>query len=144
MKELESILWVQEKNCQGKILREVLEKVQNFYPEVIHSIENPVHTRGGIKILYGNLAPEGAISSLPAIPDKALVFRGKAKIYEGKEDALKGIRRGDVQEGTVIVIRNETQKESGMPEMYKAMKLLVGMNLGDKVCSDYRWKIFRV
>ena len=135
MKELESILWVQEKNCQGKILREVLEKVQNFYPEVIHSIENPVHTRGGIKILYGNLAPEGAVSKPSAIPDKALVFRGKAKIYEGEEDALKGIRRGDVQEGTVIVIRNEGPKGGpGMPEMYKAMKLLVGMNLGDKVC----------
>ena len=81
------------------------------------------------------MAPEGAVSKPSAIPDKALVFRGKAKIYEDEEEALKGIRRGDVQEGAVIVIRNEGPKGGpGMPEMYKAMKLLVGMHLGDKVC----------
>lgn len=135
MKELESILWIEEKNCQGKTLKEVLEEVQNFNSEIIHSMDNPIHTRGGIKILYGNLAPEGAVSKPSAIPDKALRFRGKAKIYESEEEALKGIRRGEVQEGSVVVIRNEGPKGGpGMPEMYKAMKLLVGMDLGDKVC----------
>lgn len=135
MKELESILWIEEKNCQGKTLKEVLEEVQNFNSEIIHSMDNPIHTRGGIKILYGNLAPEGAVSKPSAIPNKALRFRGKAKIYESEEEALKGIRRGEVQEGSVVVIRNEGPKGGpGMPEMYKAMKLLVGMDLGDKVC----------
>lgn len=135
MKELENLLWVEEKNCQGKTLKEILEEVCNFRPEVIHSVDNPVNTRGGIKILYGNLAPQGAVTKPSAIPKKALLFRGKARIYEGEEEALKGIRQGDIQAGDVVVIRNEGPRGGpGMPEMYKAMKLLVGMNLGDKVC----------
>ena len=63
------------------------------------------------------------------------MFRGKGKIYEGEEEALNGIRCGEVKAGDVVVIRNEGPKGGpGMPEMYKAMKLLVGMDLGDKVC----------
>ena len=70
-----------------------------------------------------------------AIPEKALLFRGPAKIYESEQDALIGIRAKQVHEGEVVVIRNEGPKGGpGMPEMYKVMKVLVGMNLGSKVC----------
>ena len=64
-----------------------------------------------------------------------MYFKGKAKIYEGEEEALQGIREGQAAPGDVVVIRNEGPKGGpGMPEMYKAMKLLVGMDLGSKVC----------
>ena len=135
MKELEEVLWTQEKTCTGKTICEVTGTAVNRRRDVIHSMEEPVHKVGGIKILKGNLAPEGAVTKPSAIPEKALVFRGKGKIYEGEEEALRGIRRGEVREGDVVVIRNEGPKGGpGMPEMYKAMKLLVGMDLGDKVC----------
>ncbi len=135
MKELQQLLWTEEKTCMLETIGEQLKKVENLRPEVIHSIENPVHKRGGIKILRGNLAPDGAVTKPSSIPENALVFRGKAKIYEGEEQALKGIRQGRVKAGDVVVIRYEGPKGGpGMPEMYKAMKLLVGMELGDKVC----------
>lgn len=135
MKELQEALWTQEKTCTGKTVQEVIENAANHRRDVIHAIENPVHKMGGIKILKGNLAPEGAVTKPSAIPEKALVFRGKGKIFEGEEEALRGIRSGEVKAGDVVVIRNEGPKGGpGMPEMYKAMKLLVGMDLGDKVC----------
>lgn len=108
---------------------------ENRSREVIHAIQNPVHKRAGIKILYGNIAPDGAVTKPSAIPEEAVHFCGKAKIYESEESALTGIRNGEVQGGEVVVIRNEGPKGGpGMPEMYKAMKLLVGLGLGSKVC----------
>lgn len=135
MKELREFLWTEEKTCVNKTIGEIIETAVNVRPEVIRSTEHPVHKRGGIKILKGNLAPEGAVTKPSSIPESALVFRGKARIYEGEEEALKGIRQGQVKPGEVVVIRYEGPKGGpGMPEMYKAMKLLVGMGLGDKVC----------
>lgn len=135
MKELREFLWTEEKTCVNKTIGEIIETAVNVRPEVIRNIEHPVHKRGGIKILKGNLAPEGAVTKPSSIPESALVFRGKARIYEGEEEALKGIRQGQVKPGEVVVIRYEGPKGGpGMPEMYKAMKLLVGMDLGDKVC----------
>ncbi len=135
MKELREFLWTEEKTCVNKTIGEIIETAVNVRPEVIRSTEHPVHKRGGIKILKGNLAPEGAVTKPSSIPESALVFRGKARIYEGEEEALKGIRQGQVKPGEVVVIRYEGPKGGpGMPEMYKAMKLLVGMDLGDKVC----------
>lgn len=70
-----------------------------------------------------------------AIPESTLLFRGPAKIYESGAGALSGIRAKQVHGGEVVVIRNEGPKGGpGMPEMYKVMKVLVGMNLGSKVC----------
>ena len=145
MKELREFLWTEEKTCVNKTIGEIIETAVNVRPEVIRSIEHPVHKRGGIKILKGNLAPEGAVTKPSSIPESALVFRGKARIYEGEEEALKGIRQGQVKPGEVVVIRYEGPKGGpGMPEMYKAMKLLVGMDLGDKVCliTDGRFSGF--
>ncbi|MBC8610546.1 dihydroxy-acid dehydratase [Massilimaliae timonensis] len=135
MKELEPFLAMEQKTCTGKTLRDNLLHAKKYNGEVIRSLEDPVHRRAGIGILKGNLAPEGAVTKPSAIPDEALYFSGPAKIYEGEEEALAGIRAGQVQAGQVLVIRNEGPKGGpGMPEMYKAMKLLVGMDLGGKVC----------
>lgn len=135
MKEIENRLYTQEMTCTARTLAENLEGVTNNRPEIIHHLDAPVHQRAGIGILRGNLAPDGAVTKPSAIPEKALYFRGKAKIFEGEEEALAGIRKGQAMPGDVIVIRNEGPKGGpGMPEMYKAMKLLVGMDLGSQVC----------
>jgi dihydroxy-acid dehydratase len=135
MKEMESQLHLDCFTCTEKSVVENLACTQIIDEDVIRPLANPVHNRGGIAVLYGNIAPESAITKPSAIPEKALYFSGKAKIYESEEDALQGIRANEVKENDVVVIRNEGPKGSpGMPEMYKAMKLLVGMGLGDKVC----------
>lgn len=135
MKEIQSRLFMEEQTCTAKTLAENLKGIVNYRPEVIHSLDHPVHKRAGIAILRGNLAPEGAVTKPAAIPEDAMYFKGKAKIYEGEEEALQGIRDGQAAPGDVVVIRNEGPKGGpGMPEMYKAMKLLVGMDLGSKVC----------
>lgn len=120
----------------GQTLKENLDKYgENRNPNLIHKLDNPVHKWGGIAILHGNLAPGGAVTKPSAIPAEAHQFTGKAVIFENEQDALEGIRALKVHEGQVVVIRNEGPRGGpGMPEQYKAMKLLVGMKLGSKVC----------
>lgn len=135
MKEIAGTLSTDQMTCTGMTVGENLKRANNLRPEVIHGADNPVHSRPGIGILYGNLAPEGAVTKPSAIPEDALYFRGKAKVYESEEEALASIRNGEIHGGEVIVIRNEGPKGGpGMPEMYKAMKLLVGLGLGSEVC----------
>lgn len=123
--------------CTGKTVGENLKEfpLPDDSADVIRPLDRPVHRYGATAILKGNLAPDGAVTKPTAIPENALTFTGKAKIFESEEDALKGIRARRVHAGQVLVIRNEGPRGGpGMPEMYKAMKLLVGMELGDKVC----------
>lgn len=135
MKELSSILKLDGITCTGKSMEENIRNIKNKNSDVIRDLNHPVHTRGGIAILKGNVAPDGAVTKPSAIPEAALKFRGPAKIYESEHEALEGIRAHQVQAGEVVVIRNEGPKGGpGMPEMYKVMKVLVGMNLGSKVC----------
>ncbi|WP_317856130.1 dihydroxy-acid dehydratase [Chakrabartyella piscis] len=135
MKELSSKLDVEQMTCTGKTIAENLQSAKNYNNDIIRPLDNPVHHRGGIGILTGNLAPDGSVTKPSAIPEDALYFQGKAKIFESEADALRGIRNHEVEAGEVVVIRNEGPKGGpGMPEMYKAMKLLVGMDLGNKVC----------
>lgn len=135
MQALGTVVDMNALTITGATWGEVLTRTRLPKSTMVQSLENPVHHRGGIAVLKGNLAPEGAVTKPSAIPEDALVFEGPAKVYEKEEEALRGIRGGEVQAGDVVVIRNEGPKGGpGMPEMYKAMKLLVGMNLGSKVC----------
>ena len=135
MKELGEEAVLSGITCTGKTMAENIAPFENKDDTVILHMDKPQHRRGGIAILRGSLAPDGAVTKPSAIPDDALVFEGPAKIYESEQDALTGIRGGGVQAGDVVVIRGEGPKGSpGMPEMYKAMKILVGMGLGSKVC----------
>lgn len=135
MKELGEEMALQGVTCTGRTMQENIAPYENKDDTVILHTDKPQHRRGGIAILRGSLAPDGAVTKPSAIPDDALVFEGPAKIYESEQDALSGIRSGGVHAGDVVVIRGEGPKGSpGMPEMYKAMKILVGMGLGSKVC----------
>lgn len=135
MKEMTEMLDLSGITCTGETTEYNISKFQNKNPDVIRPLSNPVHMRGGIAVLQGNVAPDGAVTKPSAIPEKALLFKGTAKIYESEKEALAGIRAHEVHGGEVVVIRNEGPKGGpGMPEMYKVMKVLVGMNLGSKVC----------
>ncbi|MDR1826822.1 MAG: dihydroxy-acid dehydratase [Methylobacteriaceae bacterium] len=121
--------------CTGGTIADNIRDTVNANPAVIRPLNKPVHERGGIAVLKGNIAPGGAVTKPSAIPDDALKFTGPARVFESEADALEGIRAHRVKAGEVVVIRNEGPKGGpGMPEMYKAMKVLVGMKLGSKVC----------
>lgn len=135
MNEIKELLHTNIITCTGRTVAENLQQARNRDPEVIHPLANPVHQVPGIAILHGNLAPEGAVTKPSAIPAEAHYFKGRAVIFENENDALAGIRALKVKAGDVVVIRNAGPRGGpGMPEQYKAMKLLVGMKLGSKVC----------
>lgn len=135
MKELGENINTSCLTVTGQTVAENLKTVKNRNNDIIRPLTNPAHECGGIAILKGNLAPDGAVTKPSAIPAEAHEFTGRAVIFENEQDALRGIRGGEIKGGEVVVIRNEGPKGSpGMPEMYKAMKILVGMGLGGKVC----------
>ncbi|MEG2119148.1 MAG: dihydroxy-acid dehydratase, partial [Pseudoflavonifractor sp.] len=121
--------------CTGKTVGENLEEYHYLYPEnteVIRPIDNPFETGGSLVILHGNLAPGSAVAKPGSIPMHMRKFTGKAKVYESEDRAKKGIFGGEIEPGTVVIIRNEGPKGGpGMREMAVCLKALEGMGLGD-------------
>ena len=98
---------------------------------IVRQIENPIHVEGVLKILYGSLAPEGAVVKIAGIKD--MRFSGKAKVFDTEEDAFSSISNRQIVEGDVVVIRYEGPKGGpGMREMLSATAALVGQGLGEK------------
>jgi dihydroxy-acid dehydratase len=119
----------------GKTLRENAAGHDITNHEVLHPIDNPHSERGGLAVLFGNLAPEGAIIKVGAV-DKSVngYHKGPAICFDSQDEALAGIAGGKVKEGHVVVIRYEGPKGGpGMPEMLAPTSQIVGMGLGAKV-----------
>ncbi|GLB57887.1 dihydroxy-acid dehydratase [Cytobacillus sp. NCCP-133] len=119
----------------GKPLRENVAGCEILDRNVIRSLENPHSKRGGLAVLFGNLAPEGSIIKVGAVDESVGGYhRGPAICFDSQEDALSGIITGKVQEGNVVVIRYEGPKGGpGMPEMLAPTSQIVGRGLGAKV-----------
>ncbi len=101
---------------------------------VIRRIENAHSPRGGLAVLFGNLAPRGAVVKTGAIAPGMHKFSGPAVVYESQDDALAGILAGEVVAGDVIVIRYEGPRGGpGMQEMLSPTSAVMGMGLGEKV-----------
>src|SRR5215212_1428017 len=99
---------------------------------IVRSIEDPIHAEGVLRILYGSLAPEGAVVKIAGI--KNMSFFGKAKVFNTEEDAFKSISDRRIVEGDVVVIRYEGPKGGpGMREMLSATAALVGQGLGEQI-----------
>ncbi len=102
--------------------------------DIIHTIDNPYSRVGGLSILYGNLAEEGAVVKSAGIDPHMRRFRGPAVCFDSQPEAIAGIMGGKVKEGDVVVIRYEGPKGGpGMQEMLAPTSLIMGMGLGDKV-----------
>ncbi len=107
-------------------------EVQNY--DVIRPIDNPHTEKGGLAVLFGNLAPDGAIIKTGGVQNGITKHEGPAICFESQEDALEGISKGKVQPGHVVIIRYEGPKGGpGMPEMLAPTSQIVGMGLGPKV-----------
>jgi dihydroxy-acid dehydratase len=117
----------------GETIAQTLKDVQPYgaYPaeqDVIRPWDQPIKKETHLRVLRGNLAPEGAVGKITG--KEGLYFKGTAKVYEGEEDALKGILRGDVVKGDVVVIRNEGPVGGpGMREMLSPTSAVAGRGL---------------
>ncbi|HJT47797.1 MAG TPA: dihydroxy-acid dehydratase [Nitrososphaeraceae archaeon] len=99
--------------------------------DIVRPIEDPIHSEGVLRILYGSLAPEGAVVKIAGI--KNMRFSGKAKVFNTEEDAFRSISDRRIVEGDVVVIRYEGPKGGpGMREMLSATAALVGQGLGER------------
>ena len=126
-----------EGNCltvTGKTITENLSSVRPIGQEqkVIHMINEPVKPTGHLQILYGNLAPGGAVAKISG--KEGEVFEGTAKVFESEQQANTAIQNNEIQAGDVIVIRYSGPKGApGMPEMLKPTSLIMGSGLGKSV-----------
>ncbi|ASS69204.1 dihydroxy-acid dehydratase [Paenibacillus sp. RUD330] len=119
----------------GKTIRENVENTEVKRRDVVRPIEDPHSERGGLAVLFGNLAPDGAIIKVGAV-DKSVggYHRGPAICFDSQDAVLEGLSKGLVKEGHVVVIRYEGPKGGpGMPEMLAPTSQIVGMGLGAKV-----------
>ncbi|MNW52667.1 Dihydroxy-acid dehydratase [compost metagenome] len=119
----------------GKTIAENVAGCEILDHTVIHPIDKPYSEKGGLAILYGNLAPEGSVIKVGAVdPSVGGYHKGPAICFDSQEEALEGIANGKVKEGSVVVIRYEGPKGGpGMPEMLAPTSQIVGMGLGAKV-----------
>ncbi|MGQ9459820.1 MAG: dihydroxy-acid dehydratase [Candidatus Bathyarchaeaceae archaeon] len=134
MKELRSLLHLDALTVTGKTVRENIEETVVLDANVIRPLTNPVHREGGMAILRGNLAPNGAVVKTAAISPKMLVHKGPARIFDSEEDAMKGLLNKEIREGDVVVIRYEGPKGGpGMREMLSPTATIAGMGLSESV-----------
>lgn len=118
----------------GKTLGENIATAQVLEYGIIRPIDQPYSQAGGLAILFGNLAPDGAVIKTGAVDPTIKQFEGPAVIFESQEEAVEGIKQGKVKKGDVVVIRYEGPKGGpGMVEMLAPTSAIVGMGLGKDV-----------
>ncbi|MFP4028950.1 MAG: dihydroxy-acid dehydratase [Candidatus Brocadiia bacterium] len=116
----------------GRTSKEIAADAQLMDDDVIRPLNNPYHPQGGMAVLKGTLAPEGAVVKQSAVNEESLQFTGPARTFNSEDDAIKAIMDGEINEGEVIIIRYEGPKGGpGMREMLNPTSALVGMGMGD-------------
>lgn len=121
----------------GKTLRENVQNAVCYNADVIHTLEDPVMTEPGIGVLYGNLAPEGSIIKIAAVPEQLMTFKGKAKVFDSLDEGLKALRGGQVHEGDALILRfmglkgrfgttafTFQEELKGRPELYNSCAII--------------------
>jgi len=136
MKELSKKGLIKE-NCltvTGKPIGKIIQGAQRKGEEVIRPLEKPYHEEGGIAILRGNLAPQGAVVKYAAVSPRMMKREGRARVFEDEESAVQAILAGEIKSGDVVVIRYEGPKGGpGMREMLMPTSALAGMGLDEDV-----------
>jgi dihydroxy-acid dehydratase len=118
----------------GVTLGESIQGAEIKEEEVIHRYDNAYSRRGGLSILFGNLAPKGSVVKVGGVSEVMMKFEGPAVIFESQDDAMIGILAGKVKVGDVVVVRYEGPKGGpGMQEMLSPTAAIMGQGLGDKV-----------
>ena len=117
----------------GKTMAQNLEGVETIDDQpIIYEVDSPRSPTGGLAILRGNLAPEGAVIKVAGHQER--VFRGPARVFDQEPAAFQAIQRGDIKPGDIVIIRYEGPKGGpGMQEMLGVTGALIGQGLGDEV-----------
>jgi len=134
MKELHGLLNLDSKTVSGKSVSEIIAGAEVRDRDVIRSTATAHSATGGIAILFGNLAPEGAVVKRAAVAPEMMVHRGAARVFDSEEDATKAIMDRNIKPGEVIVIRYEGPRGGpGMREMLTPTSVLSGMGMDKEV-----------
>ena len=137
LSELFKVPGLMKRGCitvTGKTLEENVAGTASKDPAVIRPLSDAYSKEGGLAVLYGNLATEGAVVKAAGVDPKMLVFEGSAVIFESQDEACEGILAGKVKAGDFVVIRYEGPKGGpGMQEMLAPTSYIMGEGLGDKV-----------
>ncbi|HHE07421.1 MAG TPA: dihydroxy-acid dehydratase [Chlorobaculum parvum] len=134
LSKIEGLLDLSAPTVTGKTLGENIADAEVLDRKVIRSIEDPYSATGGLAVLYGNLAPNGAVVKTGAVSPSMMKHTGPAKVYDCQDNAIAGIMGGDVKSGDVVVIRYEGPRGGpGMPEMLSPTSAIMGRGLGDSV-----------
>jgi len=134
MKEIKDVLNLEARGASGKSVAEIIADCRFADREVIHSADNAHSPRGGICILFGNLAPEGAVVKRAAVAPEMMVHQGPARVFDSEEKATRAIVDDSIKSGDVVVIRYEGPRGGpGMREMLTPTSLLSGMGMDKEV-----------
>ncbi len=136
MKELskKNLLDLDLMSVTGKPIGDSVSKARNTDPEVIRPIDNPYSETGGIAVLSGSLAPEGAVVKRSAVAPEMFVHKGPARVFNSEEEAIGAIFGNKIKSGDVVVIRYEGPKGGpGMREMLSPTSAIAGMGLDKEV-----------
>jgi len=134
IERVENSLHLDRPTVSGSTLRESIRGRSIQDPEVIRSLESPHSHTGGLAILFGNLAPDGAVIKAGGVTASMRRFSGPARIFDGQDDAMAGILNSEVQPGEVVVVRYEGPRGGpGMQEMLSPTSAIMGMGMGEQV-----------
>ncbi len=133
LKRLKDLLY-SNPTVSGKNILKIADEASVMNEDVIRPINKAYHKEGGIAILKGNIAPDGAVVKQTAVSKNMMRFEGEAKVFNSEEDAMKAILNGNIKHGDVVVIRYEGPKGGpGMREMLSPTSAIVGMGLSESV-----------
>jgi dihydroxy-acid dehydratase len=134
MSELKGLLKLNSKTVTGKTVGENIAKVKTLDSEVIRSVKTAHSPTGGLAILFGNLAPDGAVVKKAAVASEMMKHRGPARVFDSEEEATQAIMKGNIKSGDVLVIRYEGPRGGpGMREMLTPTSLITGIGMDKEV-----------
>ncbi|MHA1461003.1 MAG: dihydroxy-acid dehydratase domain-containing protein, partial [Promethearchaeota archaeon] len=134
LRKLSPLLDLSTLNVFGETLEQYLTKVEPIEYQIIRELNDPISPEGGIAVLKGTLAPEGAVIKQSAVNISMRYHKGFAKVFESEEDLKEALSNDKIKKGDVLVIRYEGPKGApGMRELSIPAAILIGMGLGDSV-----------
>jgi dihydroxy-acid dehydratase len=134
MGEIKGLLKLKSKTVTGKTVAENVAGIKTLDGEVIRSVKTAHSATGGLVMLFGNLAPEGAVVKKAAVAPEMMVHRGPARVFDSEEEATKAIMNKKIKSGDVLVIRYEGPKGGpGMREMLTPTSLITGIGMDKEV-----------
>jgi dihydroxy-acid dehydratase len=133
MRSIEKFLHVDELTVTGETIGEILAQIPLVENDVIWPLAQPKMQEGGLAVLYGNLAPDGAVVKKSGVKPSMYCFTGRARIFHSMEDACQAVSGDQIKEGDVLVLRYEGPKGGpGMREMHMVTSLIVGRGMDEK------------